>query len=248
MKHLIACAHGTDLEHFPIEDDCYELHNSDNYVILKEIWERVVRPGETITMHWSPQPQLDPQRLLPPPPLPPLPPSPSPSHSEASAMDIEGPAALEDNLGPLDETRVDPPVDPQPYSEDLILLDVPEPELEPEPAPEPAPEPMPEPEPAPEPEPVHAPEPEPEIPPAPLTPPPPPPPSEPLVQEPEPPQESEPQKEVSEPEKAAEATISTPLSFKFNGKTYALPFDGCRTWHVSISWFYSPEHRQKEPH
>jgi hypothetical protein len=211
MKHLIACAHGTDSENFPIEDDHYELHNSDNYVILKEIWEKVLRPGETITMHWSPQPQFDPQRLLSPPPLPPLPPSPSPSLSEASAMSIEEPITLEDFLGPLDDGQADPSPDPPSHSsEDLIVLDVPEPEVPPPPLTPP--------------------------PPPPLHPPPPEPLEEPEPQEPEP-QGPEPQKEVSEPENVVEATISTPLSFKFNGKTYALPYDSCRTWHVSISWF-----------
>jgi hypothetical protein len=151
MKRLIACAHGADPENSSTEDDHYELHNSDNYVILKEVWEKVLKPGEIITMHWSQQPQIQiqPQLLLSPPPLPPLPPSPSPSGSQTLAPSVQEPAISEDLLGPLDDPSSEPPLGPQPLtSEDLIELDVPDPEPTPTPTPPP---------PSPSPPPLHPP-------------------------------------------------------------------------------------------
>ncbi|PVH81680.1 hypothetical protein DL98DRAFT_653843 [Cadophora sp. DSE1049] len=55
MKSLIDCANPEDS---PVQDGHYELRNKENFVILKNVWEKMIKPGEEITMRWLQQPQL----------------------------------------------------------------------------------------------------------------------------------------------------------------------------------------------
>ena len=94
-------------------DGHYDLHGPDGEIILPQVWESVIEPGWSITMHMWPMPEAPPPE---PTPLPSPPPPPAPKPAPAAPPP---PPALEQVPDP--EPALVPAPRPQPSIPPLLM-------------------------------------------------------------------------------------------------------------------------------